>query len=249
MIGSYDIKDPSGQEDGSEFKVRIFTRNTKSPAKILLNRYAMIFMSGFNNAPWDIYEFNFTPEKAVREFTESVLIAINLGGALITVAQGRTPAGFSIVSSLDSFSQDLKKIAGYKRRPRDYKSPTRYFKTLSQISGVPQDAFGKIGYIEEVAVDRKFQGKGYGKILIQSSIKFLKDKGKKYILAWTVNPIMAGILSGEGFKHIKGIGDKGEGIDCLVDNGIWFPTLVIPPKHRIKQPDESIAALHYFKEL
>jgi len=248
MTGRNVLKDQMGH-DNLEYKVRIFTSNKKPAAKTLLNRYAMIFMDGFNNAPWDIYEFNFTPEKAIREFTESVSTAINSNGALISVEQRRTPAGFSIVTGLDSFSQDLKKAAGYKRPPRDYKSPTRYFKKLAQITGVPEDEFGKIGYIEEVAVDSKFQGKGYGNILIQSSIKYLNDQGKKYILAWTVNPIMARILSGEGFKHIKGIGDKGEGIDCLVDNGIWFPTLVIPPRQRSKQSTRSAAARHYFKEI
>jgi ribosomal protein S18 acetylase RimI-like enzyme len=247
MTGKNDIKNPVSQEIGPGLK--IFTNNTKPPSKILLNRLAMIFRAGFNNAPWDIYEFNLTPEKAVSEFTESVSMALNSGGALISATRGRTPAGFSIVASLDFFSQDIIKIAGYKRQPRDYKSPARYFKTLSQILGVPQNDFGTIGYIQDVAVDSRFQGKGCGKILIQSSLKYLRERGKKYILAWTVNPLMAGILAAEGFKLINGIGNRGEGIDCLVDNGILFPTLVIPHRHSTNQISRFTVAQHYVKVL
>jgi ribosomal protein S18 acetylase RimI-like enzyme len=247
MTGKNDTKSPTSQESGPGLK--IFTNNTKPPSKTLINRLAMIFRAGFNNAPWDIYEFNLTPEKSVSEFTESVSMALNSGGALISVTRGRTPAGFSIVASLDFFSQDINKIAGYIRRPRDYQSPARYFKTLSQILGVPQADFGIIGYIQDVVVDSRFQGKGYGKILIQSSLKHLEDRGKKYVLAWTVNPIMAGILAAEGFKLISGIGDRGEGIDCLVDNGILIPTLVIPHRHRTNQIPKSTAAQHYVKVL
>ena len=243
------IKDKMIQDAGSEVKVRIFTNNTKPPSKTLLNRSAMIFMAGFNNAPWDIYGFNYTAERAEREFTVLASMVINSYGALISLTHGRTPAGFSVVTCLDIFLRELKKVAGCKRLPRDYKSPDQYFETLSQIIGVPLDKFGTIGYIADVALDNQFQGKGYGKILIKSSLKYLKDSGKKYALAWTVNPMMAGILSKEGFKYIHGIGHKGEGVDCLVDNGIWFPTLVTPPKNTIKQPTKSAAARHYLKEL
>jgi hypothetical protein len=230
-------------------KVKIFTRNARPPSKTLLYKNAMIFKVGFNKPPWDIYEFNSKSEKAKNEFSELVSTVINWGGAFISLKQGGESAGFSVVSSLDLFAQDPMKAARYKSLPGSYKSPARYFERLSQILMIPTDEFGTIGYIADVAVDNKFEGKGFGTLLIKSSLKYLTDSGKKYALAWTVNPIMSRILIKEGFKYLSGIGYKGEGVDGIVDKGTWFPSLVKPRRRLSKEANESLMARHYVKEL
>ncbi len=48
-----------------------------------------------------------------------------------------------------------------------------------------KDLYGKdIGEIHELAVRKKFWGKGIGKILLEEAVKHLKEKGKKQIGLW-----------------------------------------------------------------
>jgi len=60
---------------------------------------------------------------------------------------------------------------------------------------------------------------------------------------------MANLMSQEGFKLISGIGDKGEGIDFTVQNGVWYPTLVLPAKRKTIHAATTVLAQHYLKIL
>lgn len=63
----------------------------------------------------------------------------------------------------------------------------------------------KEAYLTMLAVDKEFQGKGYGKWLLGSSIKFLKDQGfLKYKLQVATNEIRAiHLYTSYGFKLDK----------------------------------------------
>ncbi len=237
--------DPENQLATPDVKVRIFTHLTRPPSDNLLNQYAGLYMSGFNQAPWDVYEYKYTVAKARKEFNQLVSAALDSGGALISLMYRRRPVGFSIVHGLDLFIRELKKIEGRKRLPSNFKNPGPYFEALSQLLKVPLGEFETIGSIADIVVDERYRGKGYGNKLTISSLKFLKEDGKKYALAWTVNPVMANILSEIDFKRIYGIGDQGEGIDFTVHAGAWYPTLVLPAKRKVIQSGGPIAAQHY----
>jgi hypothetical protein len=228
-------------------KIRIITLLTRPPSVNLLNRYARLYMSGFNQAPWDIYGYKYTKERAREEFTRLVLTVLSSGGSLISLTYRGRPAGFSVVTSLGLFIRELKKVAEYPGLPANYKYPGRYFEKLSQLLKVPQDEFETIGYIADIVVDIRHRGKGYGKILLISSVKYLNDIGKKCTLAWTVNPVMANILLQAGFGRVDGIGNKGEGIDFTVFNGMWCPALVQPVNRTKKEAITHVVAQHYLK--
>jgi mycothiol synthase len=43
---------------------------------------------------------------------------------------------------------------------------------------------GEVGEIHELAVDKKFQGKGVGKMLIQKALAYLKESGQERVGLW-----------------------------------------------------------------
>jgi ribosomal protein S18 acetylase RimI-like enzyme len=48
-----------------------------------------------------------------------------------------------------------------------------------------EDIFeGEMGEIHELAVDKRFQGKGVGKILLQKAIAYIKEGGQKRVGLW-----------------------------------------------------------------
>jgi ribosomal protein S18 acetylase RimI-like enzyme len=243
------LTDRKNQSEDPDVKVMVFTHLTRPPIENLLNRCARIYMEGFNQAPWDIYEYNYTAGKAREEFAELASTVLSSGGALISIMHRGRPAGFSVVTSLDLFVREIKKVKEYPVLPPEYKNLGPYFKKLSQLLKISLGEFETIGYVVDVVVDTRYRGKGYGKELILTSLKYLKDDGKKFAMAWTVNPAMANILSQVDFKLINGIGHKGEGIDFTVRNREWFPTLVLPARRKTFQKIAPVVAQHYFKVL
>jgi ribosomal protein S18 acetylase RimI-like enzyme len=241
------LTDRGNPLEAPDVKIRVNTHLTRPPSVNLLNRYARLYMSGFNQAPWDIYGYNYTEERAREEFTRLVFTVLSSGGSLISLAYRGRPAGFSVATSLGIFIRELGKAAEYPGLPPNYKHPGQYFETLSQLLKVPQNEFENIGYIADIVVDVKFRGKGYGKILLIASLKYLNDKGKKSTLAWTVNPVMSDLLSQAGFKRIDGIGSRGEGLDFTIHNGVWYPTLVQPVKRTTTEVEKPVIAQHYLK--
>jgi GNAT superfamily N-acetyltransferase len=229
------------------FKLRTIKNITKPLSEKALNACAMLYMSGFNESPWDVYNYSFTAKSARNEFTRLASAVLNSGGALILLSDQGITAGFSIVTNLGIFVKELKNIDEYRRLPKKYHNPGQYFDILSELLKIPLGKFETIGYIADVVVDKKYRGQGYGRVLIRSSLEYLKSTGVKCALAWTVNSAMTNIMSKEGFERIDGIGLKGEGIDFTVRNGVWYPTLVIPAKEI--QAATSVIAQHYFKRL
>ncbi len=241
------LTDRENQPAALDVKVRIFTHLTPAPSENLLNKYAGLYMSGFNEAPWDEYEYKYTAEKARKEFTRLVSVALDSGGALIYLTYKGRPAGFSVVTNLGVFVRQLKKAEEYKRCPPNYKNPGRYFDVLSQQLKIPVCEFETVGYIASIVIDVRHRGKGYSKELLASSLKYLKDAGKKSALAWTANSVMVNVLSQAGFKLISGIGDKGEGVDFTAYHGAWYPTLVLPAERKTIQAAAPAVARHFLK--
>ncbi|MBN1189050.1 MAG: GNAT family N-acetyltransferase [Dehalococcoidales bacterium] len=236
--------DRTHMEGIPQFAVRVFTDLTGPPPLNALNAIAMIYMSGFNEPPWDIYDWNFTPERVVVEVAKLVSTVLSSGGALISLMHQEKPAGFSIVSSLDVFSRRPEKTAKPGELPVNYHDPGEYFRTLSHLLRIPPDKFNTIGYIADIVIDPVHRGQGLSKLLLSSSLKYLKDGVKTCALAWTVNPVMAGALSRTGFALVNGIGDKGEGIDFTLYKGTWHPVLVLPAEHKNNRT-ESVVARHF----
>jgi ribosomal protein S18 acetylase RimI-like enzyme len=243
------LPDRENQLEAPDVKISIITHLSRPPSENLLSKYARLYMSGFNQAPWDIYEYKYTAERARDEFRSLVFIVLSSGGALISLECGGKPAGFSVVTSLDVFERQLKELEGYPKLPPNIEHPGQYLETLSQLLKISQDEFKIIGYIADVVVDVRYRGKGYGKILVLSTLKYLKENEIKCALAWTVNPVMGVILSQEGFRHIDGIGNKGEGLDFTIHNGMWYPIIVMPAKRNIIQAVTPVVAHHYLKLL
>jgi ribosomal protein S18 acetylase RimI-like enzyme len=229
----------------SDVKEWVFTSDKRLPSKSLIDRYARLYMAGFNQPPWDIYEYNYTPEKAREEFALLVSTALSSGGALISLRYLGKPAGFSVVIGLDIFYREFQKNKENQKKPPHYHSPSRYFARLAQLLKRPRNEFHHIGYIADVVIDERYRGQGFGNMLISTSVWHLKNIGKKYALAWTVNPAMNAILKHQGFELLEGIGDKGEGIDFTAHQGAWYPTLA----QTAKSKDIQVIALHYIKSM
>ncbi len=243
-------------------RISIFAGQTKWPSENTINRHAVFYMVAFNDPPWDVYEWNITPKGARKEYTKLVSTVLKTGGALISFDarrgtvnhEGRgfinyelTPVGFNVVTHMSVFLQRLEEVDRFRRLPKDFRSPKQYFDTLSKIIGIPTSKFGEVGYLADVVVDAAYRKGGYGKELVKASLEYLRDSGKQYVLAWSVNPVMGKILQQQGFERITGIGDSGEGIDFLVHGGVWYPTLDIPAKGRTTLEGTPVVAEHYFK--
>jgi ribosomal protein S18 acetylase RimI-like enzyme len=239
------LKEPQ-RIDIASGKIQIFTRKTIPPSELLLNKHSRTFMQGFNKPPWDVYEWKYTPEKAAKEFAKIIFTVLKGEGALLSLEYNGEPAGFNIVTDLGIFVQRLGEVEKFKRLPQDFKNPRQYFISLSKLINIPESGFGKVGYMADVVVDSALAGRGFGKSLAKAAIEYLKSTGRQDILAWTVNPVMAGILKNDGFNHIDGIGDKGEGIDFLVQGKVWYPTLDLPAKGRTTLAGMPVIAEHYF---
>ncbi len=248
MVVKNMMKSKPKQIKAEEGRIHIFTEQTTQPSKSMLDRLSLIYMVGFNNKPWDVYEWNISPERARKEFTKLVTTVLKAGGTFISFEHRGTPVGFNIITDMGVFVQRLEEVEGFKRLPKEFRSPKQYLETLSKSIRIPISNFGRIGYIADVVVDVSHRGRGYGRALIEASLKYLKDTGRYYVLAWSVNAVVYNILQQKGFEIIDEIGDKGEGIDFLVHNRVWYPTLDLPARER-NTAGELVFARHYIKKL
>jgi hypothetical protein len=206
-------------------------------------------MTGFNQPPWDVYEFKYTAEKACREFRKIVSVVLDSGGALVSLEWQDEPAGFSVLTSLHLFVRELAKVDNCQKLPPHYKHPGPYLEKLSLKLGISLDHFDTVGYIADIAVDESYRGRGYSRILLRSSLDCLQITGSRSVMAWTVNPAMSKILSQEGFFLIDGIGTQGEGIDFTVYNRQLYPVLDMPPAKKAASYGHEVIALHYLKKI
>lgn len=245
-------------------RIKIFTDETIPPPENIINSNALAYMEGFNASPWDIYEWNITPERAKNELKKLVSTVLKTHGGFISleicVAGNNNeelgnneskwkPAGFCVVVDMGSLVQRLSEVERFKRLPKDFKSPKQYFGTLSKILGLPVSEFREISYMADIVVNAAYRGKGYGELIARESLEYSRNIGRKYALAWSVNPVSVRMLQKEGFKQIIGIGEMGEGIDFLVQGKVWYPSLDIPAKGRKTAKGNQIIAEHYIKKL
>jgi ribosomal protein S18 acetylase RimI-like enzyme len=229
--------------------ISIFTENTVLPSDRTLEALADIFMIGFNNPPWDVYEWKYTPEKARKEFKKIILTVLSNKGSFITLEIAEKASGFQILTDLSIFSQRLYQTNNFKKLPRDFNSPYSYLKTISKLIGVETSRFESVAYLADIAVDETCRGKGLSKALLETGLKSLKETGKSHVMAWTVNPIAARILVQAGFNRIPGIGGRGEGIDFLVKGRIWYATLDLPAENRKTIEGKDVISEHYVQKL
>jgi hypothetical protein len=54
------LADRENPLEAPDVKIRVITHFTRPPSVNLLNRYARLYMAGFNQAPWNIYEYRST---------------------------------------------------------------------------------------------------------------------------------------------------------------------------------------------
>lgn len=229
-------------------RIFIFTRQTVLPSAAMIDSHATNYMIGFNSKPWDIYEWNLSPQKARQEFTKLVFTVLKVGGAFLCLESDGRPVGFNIVIDMSIFVQRLKEVERFKRLPKDFISPKHYFETISKIIGISTSKFSRIGYLADVVVDAAYRRRGYGQALLTASLDYLNNTGKDYALAWSINPTAMQILRQEGFEYMVGIGDHGEGIDFLAQGNVWYPTLDLPAKERVAA-DKHIVAKHFIKKI
>jgi hypothetical protein len=232
-----------------DIKINTFTCDSKPPSANLLDFYAGLYMTGFNQPPWDVYEFNFTTESACREFRKIVAVVLEHGGALFSLEEREEPAGFSIVTSLDIFVRELGKVKKGQKLPSRYENPGPYLENLARIFKISQDQFNTVGYIADIAVAEPYRGRGFSRIILNSSLIFLKKAGAKLVLAWTVNPAMAKVLSSDGFLLVNGVGGRGEGIDFTLYNRRLYPVLDMPRAKRASPDSAAVTAGHYVQKL
>jgi hypothetical protein len=212
--------------------IHFFTSEDPVP-QYLIEAYSRLYMKGFNNPPWDIYEYDITPVSALNEFNILLNISLKSGGALISLEDRSVPAGFGIIANMHMFISRLSRIKKIRHLPVKYVDPESYFHTLAEKISMPLDRFNRIGYLADSVVGHQFRGRGYGTEILIASIDYLG---------------MAHLLEEFGFSRISGIGDRGEGIDILVQGKAWYPTLVVPAKDKISV-NRPAKAEHYIKFL
>jgi ribosomal protein S18 acetylase RimI-like enzyme len=234
----------------SNGRMRIFTGQTTPPAKDTLKGHSKIYMEAFNGPPWDVYDWRIFPEeKGLNEFTKIVSTIFAEGGSLISLETDGNPIGFNIITDLSIFVKRLTEVESFKRLPRNFKNPQKYLQKLSGLINTPVSDFVRVGYLADICVDKRYRGQGYGKALVDAGLKYLVSAHKQSVVAWSINPSMEKILSGNGFKPIVGIGQDGDGIDFCVHGKVWYPTLSVPPKRRKTTVDIKVAANHYFRNI
>ncbi len=236
---------PKKLPDGSI--IRFFAFEPPVP-QYLVEAYSRLYMEGFNNPPWDIYEYNITPVSVVNEFNILLNISLKSGGALLSLEDRGVPAGFGLVNNMNMFIRRLAQVKKFRRLPAKYIDPESYFQTLAEKTSTPLDKFDQIGYLADSVVGNKFRGRGFGKEILIASIEYLASIKKSAAFGWTTNPKMGHLLEENGFSRIDGIGDRGEGIDILIQGKVWYPTLVVPAKDKIPE-SRPVKAEHYFKRL
>ena len=230
-------------------KITVYTQKTGLPSEALLEKHARIYMDGFNSAPWDIYGWNMSPEKAKREFSKLVSVVLKTGGVLLSLENEGIAAGFCISTGMSIFIKRQEQVLQFKRLPKDYINPEKYLIKLRNKIGINVSGWHKVGYLADLIIDSKLRGHNYGKTLVEGSLEYLKNKNMRFALGWSVNPVMSHILKSAGFKRIPEIGDGGEGIDFLLQGRVWYPTLDIPIQNKSKIEIKHLEAEHYIKRL
>jgi len=242
-----EFNDGENEKDASQPEIEVITDRAAPLPPGILADCAAFFMSGFNEPPWDVYEYNFTPESARKELSGLISAILESAGAFVILREDRKAAGFSVVTDLGFVLQELKKVDKRKNLPRDFHHPAHYFDNLSQLLNISFEDFNTIGYLADVVVDQKQRGKGYATALIRSSLDYLAGTGKRHALAWTVNPAIVHVLDKLDFRPVPRIGLEGEGIDFTLKNGVLYPTLVYPHKTKASPLADPPVALHLFK--
>jgi GNAT superfamily N-acetyltransferase len=235
------------QKDASHPGIEIITDRAAPLLPEMLSDCAAFFMSGFNEPPWDVYEYNFTSESARKELSRLISAILESAGAFVILREGKKAAGFSIVTDLGVVLQELKKVEKRKNLPADFHHPAHYFDALSQLLNVSHEEFNTIGYLADVVVDKKHRGKGNATTLIRTSLDYLAGTGKQHALAWTVNPAIVHVLGKLDFQPVPRIGLEGEGIDFTLKNDVLYPTLVYPLKTKVNPGTDPPIARHFFK--
>jgi hypothetical protein len=248
------VKNKNRNQEQKQIKIDnctigIFDKKTRPPSQDSLDRLSEVYMLGFNKPPWDVYEWNYTPEKARKEFSRIVLTILKKGGAIITLDYAGEPIGFLIVAKLNIFVQRLNEMAAFKKLPKKLINPGGYFDTLSRYIGVQASEFESIGYLADIGIAEIQRAKGCSKMLLHAGLQYLKETGRKSAYAWTVNPFAARTLMSEKFTRIPHIGERGEGIDFLVLGRVWYATLDLPAEGRKTADCKPVIAEHYFKAL
>ncbi len=241
------LNDSNTQKDASSAGIEIITDRAAPLLPEILSDCAASFKSGFNEPPWDVYEYNFTSESARKELSGLISAILESAGAFIILREGGKAAGFSVVTDLGVILQELKKVEKRKYLPAGFHHPAHYFDALSQLLNVSHQEFNMIGYLADVVVDKKYRGKGYATILIRSSLDYLSGAGKQHALAWTVNPAIVNLLGQLDFRPVPQIGLEGEGIDFIFKNDVLYPTLVYPLKTKANPGTYPPIARHFFK--
>ena len=227
---------------------QLYSARTQLPPDTLITAHAKTYMEGFNNSPWDIYEYNLTLQKAQKELYFLIHTIIKERGACLSIALDGVPVGFTLVTDMSIFNRRLEQVVGFKRLPKDFVNPGDYLEKVSRKIWTPFHDFHKVGYIAVIAVDKHYRGKGLGKKLIKDSLEYFSEHQKCSALAWSINPAMIKIFRDLEFTRITGLGKDGEGIDLLVQGKVWYPILE-RPKKRPLQKENKITAEHWLKSL
>jgi GNAT superfamily N-acetyltransferase len=228
--------------------VKVFTAKTVSPPDALIDIYSMVYMEGFNNPPWDIYEYNLTPQKAQKELNRLISIVIKSNGAFLSIMFDGSPAGFTLITDMSIFSRQLEQVVEFRRLPKDFINPSEYLKKLSETIETSIADFFKVGYVAIIAVDKQYRGRGLGRNLMKRSLEYFREQQKYSAWAWSINPAMIKIFQDLGCRRVPNLGQGGEGIDLLVQGNVWYPTLE-HPKREISSKGDQIIAEHWLKSV
>ena len=240
---------PPRQREPAAGRLTIFTGRSGKPEMSTLDRLSAVYGAGFNEPPWDVYEWNYTPEKARREYFSLVDIILKNNGSLITLEDGKQPAGFLLSVGLGVFVRRLKETEKFKRMPQDFHHPGRYLETLADLFGVPVTGLDSVSYLASIAVDEYCRGRGYSKMLLEAGLDYDVKTGKNFVLGWTVNPRAARSLVSTGFERLPCLGESGEGIDFMFHGRTWYASLDLPAKGRTTAEGRPVIAEHYILKL
>ncbi len=181
---------------------------------------------------WFPYQWNMSVQESRKEFTKLVAAVLaSSEGRVVTATVKGEPAGFSIVTGMSIFTESIRAMKeGKLEKVEDYTDVVRQLKTYEKIADKFNTLLINFGYFADIAVAKKLEGKGVGKVLVRTSIEEVTGLGKDAAMAWTVNPVMGHLLKTFGAVKVPGIGRTGRGIDFAVQEstGLIVPTVSAP---------------------